>query len=273
MARRSAKNLTDNASSGEAGNDGSSVRALVRGLSILRCFDVTHPAWTFVELRKKVGLSNATTYRLVKTLEAQGFLTLDQATSKYHLGSSMLQATYLMLSHSELARMAHPHMERLVALTGETVDMSVWTEEGPLHIYAVFTSRPFKPPQQIGQTFNDICNASAKVFLAFGPESRRQAVLARQQAPCTEYSIVDPDKLVSEWNRVRQDGVSYDFQEHVIGICAVAAPVRDSTGAVLAAIAVTPPVERFGPAEMRRCAEAVKETALALSHEMGYRGG
>ena len=267
--RRSAGAKTRSEESSPA--DGSSVRALVRGLRILRCFDAAHQAWSFVEVRDQLGLSNATTHRLMKTLESEGFLALDPKTGKYHLGSSMLQAAYLTLSPAELAMVAHPHMEKLAEITGETVDLSIWTEQGPLFVHMVLTSRPFKPPQSVGLTYTDISNASAKVLLAFGPASRRQAVLARPHPKMTEYSIVEPEALSAELDRVVRDGVAYDIQEHVIGICAVSAPVRDSTGEVRAAMTVAYPVERFGPTEMRRAAEALKAAARDLSRELGYR--
>jgi len=96
--------------------------------------------------------------------------------------------------------------------------------------------------------------------------------LAKPQEQLTEHTIVDPRALADELARVRREGVAYDLQEYSIGICAVGAPIRDLTGEVRASIAVVAPVERFGPNEMRRYAEAVRQAASALSQELGYRG-
>jgi DNA-binding IclR family transcriptional regulator len=264
---------TDNAdtNSKTPPNDGSSVRALVRGLSILRCFDTKHQTWSFIEIREQLGLSNATTYRLVKTLEAEGFLAMDAKTGRYYMGPSSLQTAYLALSSDQLARIALPHMEHLAEQTGETVDLSVWTDQGPLYVQICLTSRPYKPVHQIGEVWTDMCNCSTKVFLAFGPAGRRKAVLARPISPTTEYSITNPDEITRELEKVRHEGIAYDFQEHEMGICAVSAPVYDSTSELRAAMTVVCPVERFGPVTMKRLAEALRAAAPELSKALGYR--
>lgn len=244
----------------------------MRGLRILACFDVDHPAWSPTEIGRHLGLHKATAHRLVKALESEGFLSFDHATGKYHLGFAMLKAMYLLNSPEGLARMARPHMQRLSDTTGETVVLSTWTGQGTLIIDMVFTWRPFKPPATVGVTLTDLGNASGKLYVAFGPESQRAAWLSKPLERLTEYTIVDPRAMAEELDRVRREGVAYDLQENALGTCAVAAPIRDSTGNVRATFGIVAPVERFGPREMNWYAEAVKAAALGFSREFGYRG-
>ena len=247
---------------------GSSVRALSRGLSILRCFDNEHRELGLIEISRKVGLHKTTTLRLVKTLESANFLALDQASCKYHLGRSMFLASFLLQAPIELARVAHPHMQHLANETGESVVLSVWTEEGPLCAHMVLTARRFKPPVETGVVFTDWANASSKIFLAFGPEKRRAAAIRQPQLRLTEHTIVDPCKMALELDRVRREGVAYDLQEFHLDSCAVAAPVYDSVGAVRMALALVAPVERSTPLNMSHYAESVRKTAASLSREL-----
>jgi DNA-binding IclR family transcriptional regulator len=252
--------------------NGSGVRALSRGLNILRCFDTEHRELGLIEMSRMVGLHKTTTLRLVKTLESANFLALDQASGKYHLGRSMFLAVYLLQLPAELVRVAHPHMQRLANETGESIVLSVWTEEGPLCAHMVLTPRRFKPPVDTGLVFTDLANASSKIFLAFGPEKRRAAALRGSLPKLTEYTIVDLRKMALELDRVRREGVAYDLQEYRLETCAVAAPVHDSVGEVRMALALVAPVERSTSSNMSRYAESVKKAATALSRELQPQG-
>lgn len=254
----------------EVGN-GPSVRALSRGLNIIHCFDKDHRDLGLIEISRLTGLHKTTTLRLVKTLESAEFLALDVATGKYHLGRSIFRAVHLLLSPTELVRVAHPHMQRLADETGESVVMTVWTEEGPLLAHIVLTWRQFKPPVETGLIFTDVANASTKVFLAFGPEKRRSAALAKPLAKLTEHTIVDPREIARELDRVRAAGVAYDMQEYRVETCAVAAPARDSTGEVRIALCVVAPVERSAPQQMELYAKAVKKAAAAVSRDLQHQ--
>ncbi len=260
------------AAEAQAEPDGAySVRALSRGLSILRCFDVEHPEWGVAELSRHLGLNKATIYRLVKTLEAEGFLASDPVNGRYHVGSALLRIAHVGLARSELVRIARPHMERLASETGESVDLAVSTDEGVLFIAQVLTSRPFKPVSSVGRVFSDIANAHSKVFVASVGREKRDAILARPQAALTPYTITDPQRLAEEIRKVEAEGVAYDYQEHTLERCGVAAPIRDSMGRVRASLAVVAPVDRFGQTEVAKLAQCVKEASYAIARDLGYQ--
>jgi DNA-binding IclR family transcriptional regulator len=256
----------------EKTSQGSSVQALVRGLRVLRCFDADHPTRSFAEIKQQVGLAAATAFRLVKTLESEGFLALDQTSNRYHLGSGTLQTAFLATSVEGLGLIAAPIMHALAEETGETVNLSIWTEYGPLHIKVVLTPRPFKPIHNEGVTLPDICNATCKVLLAYGPARRRKSFLLKTQEPLTPYSIVAPEEVSSELEKVRREGIAFDLQEHDLGHCAVSAPVWDAKGEATAALTIVCPPERFGPEDIKRYVSALRNWAPRLSELYGYKG-
>lgn len=257
---------------GQGGSESAySVRSLSRGLSILRCFDIDHVEWGVTELGKRLGLNKATVYRLVKTLEAESFLTLDQSTGKYRLGPMLLRVSYVGLSNLELVKVAQPHMERLAAAVRETVDLTVWTDEGALFVAQVLTSRPFKPVASVGRTFTDYANSHSKVFLAFMDERKRAALLTKAQPQLTPYTITAPERLTEILRQVAAEGVAYDFQEQAEGVSGVAVPIFGPFGGVVASIAVVVPSSRFGASEGAMHAERLKETATAISRDLGYK--
>jgi DNA-binding IclR family transcriptional regulator len=257
-----------------SGGDGPSSpsRTLEKGLQVLSLFDVDRPEWAFKEIREATGLPKATGFRLVKTLENLKYLARNPQTGKYHLGSAMMKAAYLTLSHSNLVRLASPYVEELAKRTTETIDVAVWTDQGSVIVHTEYTLRPFRPHSPPGMVLGGLTNVHSKIFVAFGPRDRWDAAIA-ENVGRTPHSIVDPVELREELERVLRLGVAFGVEEHNLGTCAVGAPVFDSAGEVRATMAVVTPSERFDPEVRRGHAAAVRETALRLSGELGYVGG
>ena len=105
--------------------DASVMRSLKRGLVVLAQFTVDRPEWNLTEVSRQTGLHVATTHRILRTLESEGFVTQNGSTGKYHLGPAAVRMGYLVQDHAQLARIARPYLERLAEATGETADLVV----------------------------------------------------------------------------------------------------------------------------------------------------
>lgn len=256
-------------SGGDLARSASPSRTLEKGLQVLSLFDVTHAEWTLKDIREEAGLPKATGFRLVKTLENLKYLAYDAKSGAYHLGSAMMKAAYLTLSHSELVRLAGPYVQALAETTTETADLSVWTDQGSMIVHTAYTPRPFRPYNPPGMIMSGLTNVHAKIFVAFGPEGEWGKAIA-ENVPRTEHSITDPDRLRDELRKTRREGLALGMEEHKLGMCAVGAPVFDGTGEVRAILAVVVPSERFGPRERTVYGEAAIDVAAHLSRELGY---
>jgi len=248
-------------------------RTLEKGLFLLGLFDADHPEWNLRDLRERAGLPKATTRRLMKTLEAGRWVAYDPDAGTYHLGSAMLRAVYLATSHEELVRVAHPYIVDLTAETTESCSLSVWTDEGALIVDTVLTPRLFRPRTYVGMLLDGLASADAKALIAFGPEDAWDSLLARPIEARTDKTVTDPERIREMWCSYRQQGVAYDWGEWNIEAPAVAAPVYDREGRVLASIGVVMPVERSDEESMRAHTEAVKRAAAALSAALSASGG
>ena len=255
---------------GEAGSTTPSALTLKKGLSILGLFDSDHPEWTFTDIWKSAGLSRPTAFRLVKTLEEAKFLSFDASKGTYHLGVSILKGSYLMLSPSELARIARPYMDRLTEITTETSLLTVEADHVAIIAARVLTPRPFKPDNPVGLPMPGFANVHARIFLAYRPESEWAAALATPIEPRTPYTKTDRESLLAELAKIRSEGVAFGMQEWNLGMCAVAAPVFDAGKQVRASLAVVAPDERFGPAQMESYAAEVIGAARLVSAALGY---
>ncbi len=134
----------------------------------------------------------------------------------------------------------------------------------------VDTPRPLKREVALGRIIGDTASANGKIFAAFKTAAERDEILASAHPQLTPHTITDARALAAELDRVVEEDVAFDMEERNLGTCAVAAPVRDQVGKVIAALCVIVPTGRFGPDEQADYAEAVKSSAAALSACLGY---
>lgn len=241
------------------------IAGLARGLQLLALFDRARPEWSLNDLVEKTGLHKSTVYRLIRTLEAERFLALDRDTGYYHLGPSMYRVAHLASADSELAHLARPHLQALAEATGETATIAVERDDSVIVIDRVLTSNPFKPVFHVGEIHGLFGNSHGKIFLAFKSPEDRARCFEAPITPLTANTIVDPVLYQRDLDRIMAEGVAYDLEEESLGFCGVSAPVWGPASEVIASMSVVAPRERFGYAEQRRYADAVKAEAAAFS--------
>jgi DNA-binding IclR family transcriptional regulator len=117
------------------------------------------------------------------------------------------------------------------------------------------------------------CTSSGKVLLAYLPEARRQVVLrAAPFTALTPHTITDRSQFAAELDRVRRRGWAEAVNEREVGVASIAAPVRDISGEVVAAISIGVPLARCSVMALRRLAPVIMEAAEAASRRLGWSG-
>jgi IclR family pca regulon transcriptional regulator len=245
------------------------VNPLLKGLTILALFDAEHRDFTLEELYRGAGLPRMTAYRLIRTMESASYLVRDRITNRYHLGPALISKCYLAEGYSELLTVARPYLHELMEETRESAMLSVEMDGVAVRVAAVDTPRPFRREVALGRIIGHTASAGGKVLAAFKTSAERAQIL---QGPCDRSGgscpAADPVALDRELQLVAREGVAFDIEECNAGTCAVAAPVRDQLGNVVAAISVVVPAGRFGPSERIVCTRAVKSAADRLSSRL-----
>jgi len=254
------------------GDDPLVVRALSKGLAILGLFDAEHRDWSLDEMVAQIGLPRMTGYRMARTLQSAGHLVADPVSGRYHLGPALLATTYLCEGYAQLVAIARPYLESLVEQTGESATLAVEVDGVAVCVDMVNSTRPHRREVAVGRVIGDTANAHGKMFAASKPDAERERIVNLPHAQPTPHTITDPQALSLELAKTRREGVAFDMEERNVGTCAVATPVRDQMGEVIATLAVVVPTGRFGPAERTVCADAVKATASSFSAFLGYAG-
>lgn len=265
---RPRKTLESGGAQAPSSGGASTIAGLAKGLQLLALFDRAQPEWSLNGLVERTGLHKSTAYRMVRTLEEQRFLALDHDTGNYRLGPAMYRVAFLANAHSELVHLARPHLVHLAEVTGETAAIAVERDNSAIVIDRVLTSNPFKPVFHVGEIHGLSGNSHGKIFMAFKTSEERGELLKEPLTPLTPNTVVDPVLYQRELDRIAADGVAYDLEEESLGFCGVSAPVWGWAGDLVASLSVVAPRERFGYAEQRRHADAVKEEAAALTKRL-----
>jgi IclR family pca regulon transcriptional regulator len=214
------------------------VQSLQRGLAVIRVFDAEHRELTLSEVAAVTGVTRAVARRFLLTLAELGYVRSDGRY--FSLTARVLELGYAYLSSLSLPEVAEPHLEALVAEVHESSSMSVLDGTDIVYVARVPVSRIMTVAISVGTRFPAYATSMGRVLLAGLPEDslvRQLAGLAIR--PLTSRTVGSAAALRSELARVRAQGWALVNQELEEGLRAVAAPVRDPTGAVVAAVNVS----------------------------------
>ncbi|KHL12512.1 UNVERIFIED_CONTAM: IclR family transcriptional regulator [Mumia flava] len=214
------------------------MQSLQRGLAVIRAFDADHPRMTLSEVSRQADLSRATTRRFLHTLVSLGYTATDGR--EFWLTPRVLELGYAYLSSVSLPEIATPHLRRLTDDVHESSSVSVLDGSDIVYVARVHTRRIMTVAISVGTRFPAYATSMGRVLLAGLPDDELDAALpAGGLAALTPRTITDPDELRAELVRVRAQGWAFLDQELELGLCAVAAPVRDRDGRVVAAVNVS----------------------------------
>lgn len=246
------------------------VRAVERALQILECFDNEHPERGISEIAQAVELHKATAHRIVTTLVNYGYLERADDGQKYRLGLELTNLGFKVIHRMDLRREALPYMKQLIEQWDETCDLSVFDRGSVLYIEVLRGSRALTVAAAVGQRLPIHCTASGKLFLTYLPPEEQDAILSKPLTSYTEKTVTSSDGIRKELEIIRNHGYSIDREGFEMGVCAVAAPIYNRKGNVIAALGSPSPSSRMTPERISEMAKSFKEAALAISRRMGY---
>jgi IclR family transcriptional regulator, pca regulon regulatory protein len=214
------------------------VEALARGLDVLSAFDAEHRRMSLSEVASGAGLARPTARRLLLTLEELGFVR--SVDGFFELTPKVLSLGTAYVSSLGLWDIARPHLEALVAQTGESSSMAQLDGSDIVYVARVSVPKIIALRVEIGTRFPAAQTSQGKVLLAALSPSALAATLAEpSRAGLPAYIGRSPEQLHEELTQVRARGWALADEELAPGVRSVAVPVRDGAGAVRAAMNVT----------------------------------
>jgi IclR family KDG regulon transcriptional repressor len=248
------------------------VRAVERALQILSAFDDEHPERGVSDIAELMGLHKATTHRIMITLLNYGYLERTADGEKYRLGLKLAATGLLVVQRLDFRREALPYMRQLTERFKENCDLGVLDQGEVFGVEVVPSNQAVMIASRIGFRMPIHCAASGKVFLAFLPDAERDRLLSRPLEPHTAKTITSAAELRRQLAEVQKTGYAIDDEELEVGVRAIAVPIRDRDGEVVAAMSIPGPTSRMTKERVAELSAALLEASAAVSARMGWRG-
>ena len=243
------------------------VSALKRGLLILDCFTASPDrVMTASEVARAVGIHRATVLRFLHTLEDSGYLEPGGRQGLYRLGPKGRPRGQVGPWLAAMHLSSVPILKSLAEESGETADVGILYEGAVVLVQVAEGPQSVRARQRVGDRRPANVTSVGKVLLAGLSEPEFDAWLdGRTLEVQTPNSIASPQRLRAELAQIRQIGYAVDEQEYELGLACIAAPVRDSSGATVAAVAISGPSSRVTYHRMPKLVAMVQRAADRLA--------
>ena len=241
------------------------VAAVERSLRVLEALADAGGELGTNELARRTRVNPSSVSRLLATLAAGGYVEHDEDSGRYRLGVRLLQLGNVVLASLDLRTLARPHLEALVAETGETATLSVPGERDAVTVDFVQSASSVQSVARLGRPSVAHATAAGKVLLAFGNAALPTGRLER----FTPRTITDTRKLTAVVERVREQGWAEAAGERERDLNAVAAPVFGADGRLAGILGLQGPDGRFDREARLRAVEPLLAHGQTLSQALG----
>jgi IclR family KDG regulon transcriptional repressor len=264
MARKGIDQIPDE-------SEGMRLSSVVRTLTIFEELAATRQI-NLEQLAKRTRLPKPTLHRFMQTLCDLGYVYRDDK-DEYSLTLKMFSLASRALEWMDLPARARPLAEKLASELGETVHIGIREEDHAIYVLKVESKYTLRMYSRVGKAIPLYCTAIGKLLLSdFSPDELDRYLDSVSLNPYTAHTITAGEKLRKELANIAAKGLSRDREEHEEGITCLAAPIRDYTGRVIAALSVSWPVFRFRKEGLAAYERAIRGAAESISRLLGYLG-
>jgi IclR family transcriptional regulator, pca regulon regulatory protein len=270
--RTSGRAENTSASDETPARDSDFVQSLDRGLAVIRAFGPDRERLSLSEVARATGLTRAAARRFLLTLVKLGYVRSDGR--EFSLRPRVLELGYAYLSGLAMPEIAAPHLEELVARLRESSSISVLDGHHIVYVARVPTKRIMTVAISVGTRFPAFATSMGRVLLAAMSDEDFERYLEEATfEPLTARTVTDPARLRDIVKEVAKQGYAIVDQELEEGLRAVAAPIRGSGDAVIAAINVSAHASRVSLGAMRtELLPALLETARHIETDLKSQG-
>jgi DNA-binding IclR family transcriptional regulator len=270
VTRPYSRNVMNSAASGKESGP-SQVQSVDRAIAILYLLAERGDAGV-TEVAAELGVHKSTAFRLIGALEAGSLIEQDGGRGKYHLGRGVLRLAAATAGRLELPTESRSVCRRLAADLGEAVNVAIFDSGEATNILQEYGTSAITGRNWIGQRTPLHATASGKVLLAWMDAVALKEMLTPKLHRYTQHTVTEPSALEAELARVREQGWASTAEEFEIGLNAVAAPILDATGEVVAAVGTSGPSYRLTVESFPTVAAHLVAGAREISARLGHFG-
>ncbi|MGH3358261.1 MAG: IclR family transcriptional regulator [Nocardioidaceae bacterium] len=224
------------------------------------------------DIARDLEVSKGGVHKILRNLEQRG-LVASTPDHRYRLGLRLWELGTAAVAGLGLRQIALPYMEKLTDVTGEGSLLSVYDGGDVVYLEKVVSPQPVVATTRIGGRTPAFCSATGKAILAWQPADEIERVLAGPLERFNDATVTEPRAIRADLARVREIGYAVNHGTWRGEIHGVAAPIRDHSGSVVAALGITGPAYRFEDGGIDSVAPLVVTTAEEISRELGWSHG
>lgn len=211
------------------------ISSLAKGLRVIECFTSEAPRLAITDVARITGYDRATARRCLLTLHTEGYADYDGKF--FTLTPRILRLGMGALASLPLPQIVQPWLDQLTEQIGQSCSVSILDGAEIVYIARAAQRRVMSIGLMPGSRLPAHCTSMGRILLAALPENEARAVIEGSDlTPRTPFSLTDPDEIMTRIAEARQLGYALIDQEIEIGLRALAVPVLDGRGAVVAAL-------------------------------------
>ncbi|MGH3360189.1 MAG: IclR family transcriptional regulator, partial [Nocardioidaceae bacterium] len=195
----------------------------------------------------------------------------DNDRGKYRLGLGILRLAGATTARLDVVQEARPQARTLAQRTGETVNIAVLNDGAALYLDQIAGSSSVQSHNWVGQRIPLHATSNGKVLLGGLSDAQIRREAGPRLAAYTPTTVTDFKTLLAQVETIRTDGYAVVADELEIGLTAVAAPLRNAHGDVVASLSVSGPTFRFDDAAVDEAMRHVVAAAADISSRLGWR--
>jgi DNA-binding IclR family transcriptional regulator len=245
-----------------------SVQSVDRALTILGILARLGEAGV-TEIAAELGVHKSTAFRLVATLESHGMVEQNEDRGKYRLGVGVLRLAGATTARLDVVQEARPICRKLAADSGETVNIAVLSDRSALYLDQVAGQSALQSHNWVGQHIPLHATSNGKVLLSGLSADEVDSRLPKLPS-YTSDTVTSRARLRRELAEVRDQGYAVAVDELEVGLTAIAAPIRNAHGDVIASLSVSGPTFRLSEPRVKELVPVVQDAADEVSRRLGY---
>jgi IclR family transcriptional regulator, KDG regulon repressor len=247
-------------------------QSLEKAISILDCFSFDTQYQTIENICKLVNIPKPTAYRLLYTMETLGLIHYNSEDSTYCLGMKMFEYGGVVLERLNVINSSSPYLTALHHKTGFSVLLAILEGNHLVYIDKRVTMESIGYTSTIGRFRDPHYGALGKVLMAYLEESKVKKMLKTSPLiKYTNFSITDSTTFLERAQQIREQGYFIDNEEVILGVTAVAAPIKNKWDQVIAAVTVVGPKNEIYEYSISEIVQSVCDCTNLVSAELGKK--
>ena len=249
------------------------VKVLEKAMTILDVYSRHEHAFTLDDLTRRTGFSKSTVFRILRTMEKNGYIRYDQEDGLYRLGLRFLDLGGVVYSSTSVRKSASPFLDAVARALKATILVGVIIDDEFSYIDKREGDSILRIPAYLGAKMPPAESFLGLTLLAFMDGHERKRLLTPHPTEAhTERTLTGMGAIEAKLEDARRKGFFLERGEFFEGVIQIGTPIRGAQGTVVAALGACLQEFRVSDEGPQQAVQALEETARLISGELGFKG-